>query len=56
MGPSPMIWAVRNLDDKKDKTVKWVVMIVSRGYRKKIYTTCHSRSNFKHNLPCLGPS
>ena len=56
MGPSPMIWAVRNLDDKKDKTVKWVVMIVSRGYRKKIYTTCHSRSNFKYNLPCLGPS
>jgi len=28
---SPMIWAVRGLDDKKDKTVKWVVMIVFWG-------------------------
>jgi len=26
-----MIWAVRELDDKQDKTVKWVVMIVFRA-------------------------
>jgi hypothetical protein len=28
---SPMIWAFRELDDKEDKTVKWVVMIVFRA-------------------------
>jgi hypothetical protein len=28
---SPMIWAVRELDDKEDKIVKWVVMIVFRA-------------------------
>jgi hypothetical protein len=52
-----MIWAVRGLDDKKDKTVKWVVMIVFRANGLQIYTctTC-CRSACMHNHLQFNPS
>jgi hypothetical protein len=42
-----MAWAIRELHDKKDKTVKWAVMIVFWGDGLQIYTT-RCRSTCKH--------
>jgi len=54
-GQSPMAWAIRELDDKKDKTVKWAVMIVFWGNGLQIYTTC-CRSTGKNNHLQFTPS
>jgi hypothetical protein len=50
-----MVWAVRALDDNKDKTVMWVVMIVFRANGLQIYTAC-CRSTCMHNHLQLNPS